>query len=237
MVYRVSETLDFTAESASFQDFPFAFPKGPEKNCGVRTPQHVLWGLFTLVAQVADLGTGWIIPVDPVVGGQSPVEELDNVNPVGEGFPGAQGMSQWPPVNGIHQVSADLLLFNQELSHCRRSIGPVVHLVKLVHNGFPIQLGGEGQWLSPWRWMVPVKVLSIHSGFPELSGGFVCNADSDERLVLEEGVELGPQVIVVKRSIVLGGKVVYALVGHTEVHRLVVSLVSISVQESKAVKE
>ena len=127
-------------------------------------------------------------------------------------------MSQWPPVDGIDQVSADLLLFNQELSHCRRSIGPVVHLVKLVHNGFPIQLehsriaGGEGQWLRPWRWMVPVKVLSIHSGFPELSSGFVCNADSDEGLVLEEGVELGPQVIVVKRSIVLGGKVVYALV-------------------------
>ena len=50
-------------------------------------------------------------------------------------------------------------------------------------------------------------------------------------------MELGPQVIVVKRSIVLGGKVVFALVGHTEVDCLVVSLVSISVQESKAVKE
>ena len=152
-------------------------------------------------------------------------------------------MSQWPPVNGIHQVAIDPLLFNQELSHCRGSIGPVVHLVKLVHNDFPIQLehgriaGGEGQWLSPWRWMVPVEEPGISSGFLELSGVFVCNADSDEGLVLEEGVELGPQVIVVKRSIVLGGKVVYTLVCHTEVHSLVGSLVSISVQESKAVKE
>ena len=107
----------------------------------------------------------------------------------------------------------------------------------LVHNGFPIQLehgriaGGEGQWLSPWRWMVPVEELSIHSGLLELSSLTVCNADSDEGLVLEEGVELGPQVIVVKRSIVVGGKVVYALVGHTEVHRLVVSLVSIAAKE------
>ena len=210
---------------------------------GVRTPKHVLLRLFTLVAQVATLGTGWIIPVDPVVGGQSPVEELDNVNPVGESFPGAQCMSQWPPVNGIDQVSTDLLLFNHKVSHCRRSIGPVVHLIKLVHNGFPIQLehgpiaGGEGQWLNPWRWLVPVEELCISSGLLKRGGVSVCNADSDEGLVLEEGVELGPQVIVVKRSIVLGGKVVYALVGHTEVHSLVVSLVSISVQESKAVKE
>ena len=82
---------------------------------GMWTPKHVLLRLITLVAQVADLGTGWIIPVDPMVGGQSPVEELDNVNPVGESFPGAQSMSQWPPVNGIDQVSTDLLLFNQEL--------------------------------------------------------------------------------------------------------------------------
>ena len=82
---------------------------------GVRTPKNVLLRLFTMVAQVADLGTCWIIPVDPVVGGQSPVEELDNVNPVRKGFPGAQCMSQWPPVNGIHQVSTDLLLFNHKV--------------------------------------------------------------------------------------------------------------------------
>ena len=97
----------------------------------------------------------------------------------------------------------------------------------MVHNGFPIQLehgriaGGEGQWLGPWRWMVPVEELGISSGIFKLNGVSVCNADSDEGLVLEEGAELGPQVIVVKRSIVLGGKVVYALVGHTEVHSLV----------------
>ena len=47
---------------------------------GVRTPKHVLLRLFTLVAQIADPWTDWIIPVNPVVGGQSPVEELDNVN-------------------------------------------------------------------------------------------------------------------------------------------------------------
>ena len=36
---------------------------------GVRTPKHVLLRLFTLVAQISDLWTGWIVPVDPVVGG------------------------------------------------------------------------------------------------------------------------------------------------------------------------
>ena len=48
-----------------------------------------------------------------------------------------------------------------------------------------------------------MEELCISSGFLELSGVSVCNADSDEGLVLEEGAELGPQVIVVKRSIVL----------------------------------
>ena len=74
---RIDSCLDLVSDGLAF---------------GMWTPKHVLLRLITLVAQVADLGTGWVIPVDPVVGGQSPVEELDNVNPVGESFPGAQSI-------------------------------------------------------------------------------------------------------------------------------------------------